>query len=800
MHGAFKVLAYDTASDGDGDYEDAAMHGNHRNKFGSDSDSDGYGQGGGGGDNHPGDFDGGDRIEDDVRSGFSGYSAGDTREGMGGSADYQRGKRLRRLMKLLNSATVMSSIHRYQKQCTTVACIVVILALISFIVMRVMLTRGASQVSSLTIAGTAGLMLHKVLIDVVAIDDIKQGFVSEGISFGTGNLSFWQDELITHVSLFKDNHVEAYQHVGTANIPEFTPYENLTLISIWNNLDFNQTTFYQKSIPPKITYEKVKLWSLGNRFIDNALTVYDYFEAWVTEGETVRSQDEFKGMMLNGLNELYRGYYDTMNALTVSAVREAERINTVQTILMALIGVVCAVITIIYMWFLLQQVQNHRYSLYNVFLAIPTVLVKSLANRSIAIGEEQNSESEEEEEDGGASHILAHTHMNLLENQMLQDSEAALELQRAQGSKWDQVRKLLNQFTGADRVKSQMSAQLKGKHHRKSKHKRMLIRNSYDSVIMILPFISWCVIMVALSAVGISRLSGTNSPLAIMNIVISIQMRLQRLVFLSVRSCSNYTSAEQHGFLQELHTELSAFSMEWDLLIHGANGSVSNNPHYYKETGLLQSSSATTLLFRYSGCLSALDAGDPLLSYVSCFPESDPFYMATTGGLGAALHRLLQSVSYLLRLPLSEMNLDNPHLKYIAGNAMGNVEAALKLLASGTSNSVKNVFDSVEQLHLISFVLVVVIVVGVTFLLLRIYTNRINNETQRIARMFTQLPAELDIETLVMFSVLPPSEAASAMIRFRKRVEAHNNQNDDFGDNENFGYHTGDSRSTLSTI
>jgi hypothetical protein len=64
--------------------------------------------------------------------------------------------------------------------------------------------------------------------------------------------------------------------------------------------------------------------------------------------------------------------FRTMDAMVQWVLEGADTVDQMQTLLLAMEGCVLCIVAFCYMWHLSMTVASHRYTIYSVFLAVPS--------------------------------------------------------------------------------------------------------------------------------------------------------------------------------------------------------------------------------------------------------------------------------------------------------------------------------------------------------------------------------------------------------------------------------------------
>ncbi len=86
-----------------------------------------------------------------------------------------------------------------------------------------------------------------------------------------------------------------------------------------------------------------------------------------------------------GPANLTAGYRSSMNGLVLRAMDSVSKVNTLSVALLVTEGCALCLVAIMYIWILLQQVASQRYSLFAVFLVIPSAFLRALAAKKVSV-------------------------------------------------------------------------------------------------------------------------------------------------------------------------------------------------------------------------------------------------------------------------------------------------------------------------------------------------------------------------------------------------------------------------------
>ena len=107
--------------------------------------------------------------------------------------------------------------------------------------------------------------------------------------------------------------------------------------------------------------------------------------SWANGSTPLSEHREWQYILHNGPTNLTFGYRETMNGLVLRAMDSVTRVNNLSVALLVAEGCCMCLMAIAYMWLLLQRVAAQRYSLFAVFLAIPSALLRALASKKVSV-------------------------------------------------------------------------------------------------------------------------------------------------------------------------------------------------------------------------------------------------------------------------------------------------------------------------------------------------------------------------------------------------------------------------------
>ncbi|KAG2494212.1 hypothetical protein HYH03_007568 [Edaphochlamys debaryana] len=480
-------------------------------------------------------------------------------------------------------------------------------------------------------------------------------------------------------------------------------------------------------------------------------------------GPGVAWTDAWRFVLSSGPTQLAQGYQDTLLALVDRAVVDSNAINRVQLILMLVEGCAVATLLMVYMWWLQHRVTQQRYRVYGVFLTVPVGMIRALASRTITISQGSDSE-EDDDDDDYVNEATARAAQLVVRQESVANSSFGGSFKASATGMVGKLSGLLrrgsatgmsfNTRTASGAASPIVGAGAAGSRSSKRGSKRRMVRNSRDSLKLLVPFIAWGITICIIYATGYYYLNQVQAPVNLLSIIDTANIALHRLMLYAFMACSEAAGPARETLRGLLATELERFKLHWDVTLYGHNSTTQNVDRRFSriEGGVtFLESTLTQALYRETQCQMYGQAVD-----FTCPVDSSPFSAVTAHGLGFMVSRFVEDLEGLLAEPLEAANINSTRLAYIMTVGQGPLEAALGVVHEETVTIVDSFYKTVDQLHVAAMVLSWVLVIVFVFLMLRPFLKRNRGETTRIAKMLAQLPAEVDIEGLVYRLLLAP--------------------------------------------
>ncbi|PNH12263.1 hypothetical protein TSOC_000864 [Tetrabaena socialis] len=276
------------------------------------------------------------------------------------------------------------------------------------------------------------------------------------------------------------------------------------------------------------------------------------------------------------------------------------------------------------------------------------------------------------------------------------------------------------------------------------------------SYALIAPFITWGVIIVVINFIGYNSLRGMSAPIATLNVVNEVLVRFHRVIYYTLEVAGALSVTATAYFKAILANELSQWRTDVAVMLYGKNvlGSGTESAsvdllylfqHYrLATTGVLfgGTSRPADLLYHTDACL----CGDP----EACQPDGSPYFQATRNGLDVLLNAHFSAAESLITQPdeASGLNTIEFHLLWATGQQ--DMEGGLSMMNEVFLGDVQDAYNKVEVQQVAMFVISWLLALAFLVFQLRPFLRKALGETRRIAELLSQLPAEVNVEGLVM--------------------------------------------------
>ncbi|KAG2426213.1 hypothetical protein HXX76_013194 [Chlamydomonas incerta] len=321
--------------------------------------------------------DGGESATSGV-SGTSGLSDGD------GTGDFKRGKRYKKLIKLIDSPEGKKRLRKFKLLVAAVifTCMAVHVLCFALIMDAIHWQNDALQ--TLTDMGDGQRYLQQCAVYMRALDQAYRGKGSNN-TYVEANAPFFASEMYRYLNLYNDMNNRILLNSRHQSITLLFYTEQLT---VWTG----NNTFTGEEM-----FTNVTTWDLLTRLLVAALTVYQKNVEW--HAEDIYPADTFEGQFVfRSAQQLAKGSQAVWGALQDHAQGHTQRVNNLQLIFLVIEGFLVSSCTAACLIYLLRMASEQRYKLYDTFLAIPIGLTRALASQTTHLLDNDESDDDDDED------------------------------------------------------------------------------------------------------------------------------------------------------------------------------------------------------------------------------------------------------------------------------------------------------------------------------------------------------------------------------------------------------------------
>eukprot|EP00198_Chlamydomonas_reinhardtii_P014423 XP_001703760.1 predicted protein [Chlamydomonas reinhardtii] len=506
---------------------------------------------------------------DDDAGSEGGQSAMSAQSSSGG-AEYKRGKRFRKLVKLMDSGQAQQVQKRFKLHALITVGILAAVHVVCFATTLVAIGQQRASMLQLGRSVELQLSLHQILADVRSMDVITKNKTLPTL-YTADDSTMFLDRIAVNAEKMKDrlNDILDNHHARDSSVMTLFYFTN---ISVWNGREQNGSD----------AFINVTIWDFGTRIYSMTKLVQQSGAQWLADGVSFVDQDPGQFLIKSG-PDFFRASRRILDALLYAAVDSAKRVNTLQLVFLAVEGAAISCAAACYLAYLLRAVAAQRYKLYGTFLVIPVGLTRALASQNTTLlvdaqiadtpgGKKGGSrkkpaapwESPREgarvpggggggvrgsdvllpgDDDDGASGVMAH------QRTYTGSFSSGGRSRAAAGGCWGWVRRLMFRSRSLGSVSplpstrvgsilnprgwTASSQQALAAAGQQAGSKRTLKYDSHDTAIMLTPFVMWSVLVIAFYASAVIEMRDVVDTVAVHSVVNFMNARTSRNVFLS---------------------------------------------------------------------------------------------------------------------------------------------------------------------------------------------------------------------------------------------------------------------------
>ncbi|KXZ45665.1 hypothetical protein GPECTOR_52g63 [Gonium pectorale] len=486
----------------------------------------------------------------------------------------------------------------------------------------------------------------------------------------------------------------------------------------------------------------------------------------------------WEGKYANGSDRFINVTVWILDALLFVAVDSTHWVDTLQLIFLAVEGALVSCVAACYLAYLLRAVAAQRYKLYSLFLVIP-VDDDEEDEEEEKPQQQQQQESLDDDavsgEEGGVAKIKRRATLKLDDEAPLtavgggsaaaspltaggvassRDVNGAVEgtADGRYGRRTlpydDKYDKPSAGGMGGKLVRCWSWAQWRVRRLLRGSTKRRLRTTSKETVIILLPFLVWSALVIAIYAVAVVHMQGVISMVAVHSVVNFMAARTYRSVFFAQELAVTEDPSLIPAKRASVATCLKLVKDAWYTLQLGDNAFKAAGPdaeHFpMVKQGLAYASNKLREIFYDNGRCHRTQAHQP------CPGPEYRFYQIIRTGLDSIMQQFMISLDTMAtREGTQPEGMGTEEFDFIYTVGSKDLSDGTVLIADEHYKTLSNTFTNILVLHVLLFLFLFVIFLGFLFLLLNPLIKRISKERRHIAELMSQLPLELDVEKLV---------------------------------------------------
>ncbi|KAG2423146.1 hypothetical protein HXX76_015531 [Chlamydomonas incerta] len=729
---------------------------------------------------------GGGNYADDDAASEGGQSAMSAQSASGG-AEYKRGKRFRKLVKLMDSGQAQQVQQRFRTHALITVALLAIIHVVCFTLVVMAIEGKRDSMLNLGRSGEAQLFMHQILTDVRSLDVISRNISATNL-YNRSDAEFFVDRIDRNAEKIKTrmNQILEGHHRPGSPVLQLLYHYTMPVIE---GINENGTE----------EYINLTTWDFATRFYAMAKVLKQHALEWIDAGQPIHKSTPGQLLLTSG-PDLYYAQKMVLEELLYDAVNSVKQVDTLQLVFLVVEGAAISCAAACYLAYLLRAVAAQRYKLYGTFLVIPVGLTRALAsqNTALLVGDDDDEDDEEEEdrerdkvtasagnEDDkkkrvagfaeGATQPKANRRASLVvptagngagdegppsDRKPPYGTMQTSDSLAVAPSCWSGIKSWFSRtFTKTGRsvqplLPRSMSMGTRsgagaGTSTPSSGSKRTLKYDSNDTAIMLTPFVVWSILVIAFYISAVYKMGGVVEVVAIHSVANLMSARAYRTVFMAQELAAADVLEHMPLRRQELHNATRILRDTWYTLqlgehAHQASGNDTERFPLVKEGLSFASPDLTALFYESGNCHRVAKENLP------CPGPDYRYYQVSRTGLDAVMQQFLMAVNNLVTetsnatVGLDDIDID--FLYNVGGKDLVDGTVDVETLHFQT---IVGVFDSILLLHIILFLLLWVIFAGFLFILLNPLIKRVTKERRRIAELMSQLPLELDVEKLV---------------------------------------------------
>ncbi|GLI60726.1 hypothetical protein VaNZ11_002824 [Volvox africanus] len=735
-------------------------------------------------------------LEDDDGGSEGGQSAVSGAQSATGS-EYTRGKRFRKLVKLMDSSQTLQVQKRLRIHTLVTVSLLAVVHIICFVLTVTAIKQQKTSMLQLGRSGQAQLYMHRIMIDTRSLDIISHNKTVESL-FSKDKDTYFVKRISKDAEEVKKRFNEILNTHSKS--PEILRLLYQTKRTVWDTNDADGTDIYTN----------LTIWDFATRFYSMAKQVEQLYDQWKEERTFVA--DSYAGQfLLKSGPDLFIDSRKILDALLFSAVDNARRVDVLQIVFLVVEGAAISFFAACYLTFLLRAVAAQRFKLYSTFLIIPVGLTRALASQNLNLLVDEDEDEDGDDEDDRAAQAVSMQDNDEVSATPKLRRRATLKVEESSETdglaspgvtspSWAATRRSPSRRNSEseamnrnDKYEKQRSltadsaASMDGAHVsryccgwgswrlklrnflvRRSSilpmtmsnsviklagvaggvAKRSLKFDSHETGVMLLPFVVWSILVITIYAFAVFKMKGVDDVVAVHSVVNFMAARTSRTVFycqeLANVDIGSQLMAKRAALLKVVKLVKDAwYTLQLGNQAYTALGAGTEVFPLVKK-GLSHASKDIEALFYSSGICHRTSMDPP------CNDDKYRFYQVTHTGLDSMMQQFMISLSSMAtNSSLVPEGLEDEHFDFVYSVGYKDLLDGTTAIAEAHYNTILALYNSIMMLHILLFLIFWIIFGGFLLFMLNPLLRRIANERRRIAELMSQLPLELDVERLV---------------------------------------------------
>lgn len=702
--------------------------------------------------------------ETSERSSEHASQIGDSASAVGG--DFSRGKRLKRLTKLLSGRRAMSALYALRQHVWVVVAILLLAHLGCFLGVLMNLNQQKNAVEAIHAYGLAEAEAHSAASYGRAVEAALRG---DTTFFGAGDLPELTNRMTASINAFEELHQGLYLGFGGLRPPDDADQK-----TVWDD-DVLDVSFYDTATPPALTTIQDGLWSLGNNWLIAAREVVRLALLPGGPSPALGENRNFLFVRDNTPGALHDGYAANVQLELQKAETRVQALRRILVALMVVEGIIICLAATLYLFYVLYRVVNTRVALFTIFLVVPNSFVRSLALKSVNLASEEDMDGDGDEDgggdkkntgkggDGAASGAAGKAAAAAGDASALATLPSADDASAGTGGGFGYMPqvKVPNNADGSRGKGAASGAYTTGRSTSTGFLSRVLglssgrvvngkelVETGSDIYILCYPFLLWACLVIAVYAASYAAFANQMFLPDTINSA-SLMGATQRVLFYS-NELVLQPAAERVATAATLSAEVAGLEHLYEVTLYGGTTNeelvpLGFNNSYDSSGSLFTNKAYPELLFRNKQCLRL--PGEP----IACVADTDAYYQVSFNALDPLVRRLLKEATFLVEDAAVDHTLidaTQPRFQYMWNVARLDLAGGMQVMSRAYVDAAFGKFSREQLLH-IGVEVVSWLACGAFLLFMfRPFISVTMQESKRVAELLTQLPSDMDVEAM----------------------------------------------------